>query len=223
MFLQTKFTSVNGQDPKNIPYDKDTFLENQVKQSVEKSLENLQTSYLDRVLLHSPMKTFEETLRVWRVLENFVMEEKVKNLGISNCYDLDMFQKLYKEAYIKPSALQNRFHEKTGFDVELREFCNEMKIEYQSFWTLTANRQALKSAEVGSFAKDRNLTPQTLMYAFMMQMGHIPLSGTKNKKHMIEDVEVMNRIHSGERILTPDDMKMMRKALGIEEKNEMII
>ena len=33
LFIQTKFTSLNGQDPKNIPYDKDADLSTQVSGS----------------------------------------------------------------------------------------------------------------------------------------------------------------------------------------------
>ena len=52
MFLQTKFTSLNGQDPSNIPYDKNAPLNEQVQQSFLKSLENLKTDYLDSLVLH---------------------------------------------------------------------------------------------------------------------------------------------------------------------------
>ena len=62
-FLQTKFTSVNGQDPNNIPYDASASLESQVRQSVHSSLRNLQTDYIDSLVLHSPMRTMDETMR----------------------------------------------------------------------------------------------------------------------------------------------------------------
>ena len=55
LFLQTKFTSLNGQDPMRIPYDAGAPLEEQVRQSLAKSLQNLRTDYLDSLILHSPM------------------------------------------------------------------------------------------------------------------------------------------------------------------------
>uniref|UniRef100_A0A915CSS7 NADP-dependent oxidoreductase domain-containing protein n=1 Tax=Ditylenchus dipsaci TaxID=166011 RepID=A0A915CSS7_9BILA len=55
LFLQTKFTSLNGQDPHKIPYDKNAPLVEQVKQSFATSLINLQTDYLDSLVMHSPM------------------------------------------------------------------------------------------------------------------------------------------------------------------------
>lgn len=215
LFLQTKFTSIDGQDPKNIPYDKTAPLEDQVSQSVQKSLENLQTTYLDRVVLHSPMNTLEDTMRVWRVLEGYVEQGVVHSLGVSNCYNFHLFQSIYQQAKIKPSALQNRFYAESGFDVDLRAFCKEHNIWYQSFWTLTANRQALATEQARNLALQKNLSPQTLMYAYMMTMGYTPLDGTTDKQHMAEDVEVMRRIQSGEIILNELELDDMSTLLGV--------
>mmetsp|Transcript_3240 Transcript_3240/g.3774 ORF Transcript_3240/g.3774 Transcript_3240/m.3774 type:complete len:284 (+) Transcript_3240:142-993(+) len=137
IFIQTKFTSLDGQDPNRIPYDEDAELEEQIEQSVETSLMNLKTTYLDSLVMHSPEREFRDTMRVWRVFESVVDSGKVRNIGISNCYDFHKFRRLYDAARIKPSFLQNRFYAQSGFDIELREFCEEHGILYQSFWTLS--------------------------------------------------------------------------------------
>ena len=205
-----------GQDPERLPYDKDAVLEDQVRQSVQASLRNLQTDYIDSLVLHSPMRTEEETMRVWRVFEEFVEEGKVHSLGISNCYKPQKFKRLYEQATIKPKVLQNRFHDETNFDVELRKMCKDFDVTYQSFWTLTANRNALASPRWKEIAKEKGLTSQTLMYAFMMTLGHTPLSGTKDTTHMEEDVDVMVRIQRGEEILNENEMNRLSTMLGID-------
>ena len=43
LYLQTKFTSVSGQDPARVPYDTSAPLEKQVAQSFATSQQNLQT------------------------------------------------------------------------------------------------------------------------------------------------------------------------------------
>lgn len=215
LFLQTKFTSLDGQDPENVPYDKSADLEDQVKQSFKASLTNLRTSYLDSLVLHSPMRTHEDTMRVWRVFESFVDDEKVRSLGISNCYDLAKLTKIYDEARIKPSVLQNRFYTKSGFDAGLRQFCQAKGMKYQSFWTLSANKKALASEYVRTTAKSKNLTPSTLMYAYMMTLGHTPLSGTTNRGHMDEDVAVMRRMLNGESIFKTEELEKMSNTLGV--------
>ena len=64
VYLQTKYTPIGGQDPNDIPYDADAPLEQQVEQSVATSMRNLRTSYIDCLVLHSPLGSHEETMRV---------------------------------------------------------------------------------------------------------------------------------------------------------------
>jgi len=218
LWLQTKFTAVPGQDPNNIPYDKNLPVAEQAKVSLGVSLKNLRTDYLDSWVMHSPLPSFEETMAVWRVMEKAVDEGKVKQIGISNCYDIETFGLLYKQARHKPSVLQNRFYADTNFDWELRRFCRDRNIKYQSFWTLSANRKALATPEVKALAEAKGLTAQTYMYAFLMSLGYVtPLSGTTSPIHMAEDVAVMERMQGGEHFFTEHDQKNMAKILGMEK------
>lgn len=190
-------------------------LQTQIRQSLEKSLSNLKTTYIDSLVLHSPFRTLEETLQAWKVFESFVEEGKVKRLGLSNCYDFKFFKHFYSAVEIKPRILQNRFRIETKFDVPLREFCDENNILYQSFWTLTANRKALRTNEIRDLAKDKGLTPQTLMYAYMMTQGHTPLDGTTSRQHMQEDIQLFLRLYNGEEILNTDEVNFMSGILGV--------
>ena len=221
LHFQTKFSSLKAQDPDNIPYDKDAPLEDQVRQSLAASLVNLKTLYVDSLIMHGLESTHEDSMRVWRVFESFVDDGRVLKLGISNCYDLQEFASIYDEARVKPSYLQNRFYADTGFDIELRKFCAEKGVTYQSFWTLAASRDALATPEAIDMARAKGLTPQTLMYAFMMRLNHTPLDGTTSVDHMKEDVEVMMGILKGKRIFD-DDTEVRRfgeDILGMPEVN----
>lgn len=64
LFVQTKFTSISGQDPKNIPYDPQAELPTTVRQSLEVSLRNLGTTYIDSLVMHGPMRTHRDTMEV---------------------------------------------------------------------------------------------------------------------------------------------------------------
>jgi diketogulonate reductase-like aldo/keto reductase len=217
-FLQTKYTAPGGQDPKTIPYDPHSSLEEQMQTSLQTSLKNLHTSYLDSWLLHSPLDTVEDTIRAWRIMEDAVDQGTVRQLGISNCYDYHVFDTLYQAARIKPKVLQNRFHAETDFDTRLRAFCNEHDIHYQSFWTLTANRHALATPEAKAMALQKGLTPQTYLYAFLMTLGNgyvTPLSGTTTPIHMAQDVAVMERIQGGEVLFTETELHAFAKLLGM--------
>src|SRR5262245_15153046 len=53
LFLQTKFTPVDGQDHRT-PYDVKASITTQVQQSFQSSLDHLHTDYLDSYVLHGP-------------------------------------------------------------------------------------------------------------------------------------------------------------------------
>lgn len=192
IFLETKFTPKNGQDLNNIPYNPNDPLETQVLNSFEVSLRNLQTTYLDSYILHSPIFPFNHMMKVWKVIEGFYKEGKTKNIGISNCYDIRVLKALYKEATIKPSIVQNRFYKDSDYDKEIREFCKENNITYLGFWTLTANPQILGSEEVIILARKYKKTQAQIFYRYLTQIGVTPLNGTTSKEHMMEDLNIFS-------------------------------
>lgn len=192
LWVQTKFTPLSGQDRARLPYDPALPPAMQAEQSIARSLRNLGTSRIDSLLLHSPLATLDATLEVWAVFENAVHSGHVGQLGISNCYDLRFFQRLYEAARIKPKVVQNRFYADTGYDAELRAFCLEKGVLYQSFWTLTANPHILRSAPIRNAAQRLGATPEQVLFRWLIQGGHQPLTGTKSPMHMREDLAVVN-------------------------------
>lgn len=131
-------------------------------------------------------------MEVYRQCEKFVDEGRVKQLGISNLYSLHNLRKLYEDARHKPAVIQNRFHAETNYDHDIREFCQEKNIYYQSFWTLTANPHILAHPLVKQLVQERHATPAQIFFRFLMDIGLTPLTGTTDEKHMKEDLEVLH-------------------------------
>lgn len=190
IYLQTKFTGLQGQDPNRLPYDLSVPLAERVEQSVVVSLKNLKTDYLDSLVLHGPLKSWEDNVTVWRAIERVQKDGQTKQIGLSNCYDLVMFNRFLEMAEVKPAVLQNRFYNDTGYDKELRSVCKEHSIYYQCFWTLTANPHILKSPSVQKVANLINKTPEQVFFRFIHQQGIQILTGTTSPEHMKQDLEI---------------------------------
>jgi diketogulonate reductase-like aldo/keto reductase len=189
LYLQTKFTPLSGQDPARVPYDPQARLATQVAQSFRSSLTNLNSSYVDCLVLHSPVS--EQALpEVWQAMEAIVDARGARQLGISNCYSLHYLESLHASARIKPAVLQNRFHAATGYDRELRAFCSQHEIRYQSFWTLTANPHLLGHAALKALASKYGRTPAQILFRYLTQDGIVPLTGTTTETHMREDLAI---------------------------------
>ena len=210
IWVQTKFTSLDGQDPNRIPYDKSKPAPEQARQSIEISRQNLKVEVIDSLVLHSPMRGgFEETLEVWKALETGVDEGKIQVLGISNCYDFEFFSRLYNSARHKPKVLQNRFYNKTKWDSDLRAFCIQNQIAYQSFWTLTANPELLRHKFLHQIAVEKKITQEQLLYKFLVDLGHQPLTGCTTLNHVQEAVAVKNIPR-----LSDDSLKGIKQLIG---------
>jgi diketogulonate reductase-like aldo/keto reductase len=190
LYLQTKFTPLSGQDPARIPYDAKAPLAEQVRQSLAVSLQNLRTDYLDCLVLHSPLPSTRQTLEVWRTMESMVDTRAVRQLGISNCYGLEELQALFDSARFKPAVVQNRFYADTGYDREIRAFCRQHGIIYQSFWTLSANPQVLAHRTVRKLAAKHGRTPAQILFRYLTQNDIVPLTGTRSETHMREDLAI---------------------------------
>lgn len=192
LFIQTKFTPIGGQDPLTIPYNKNDPLAEQVLQSFEVSKKNLGVSYVDSLVLHSPLESGDSLMAVWQAMEHIYHQEGTKQLGISNCYDLEILKFLYANASVKPAVVQNRFYRQTDYDNELRKWCDKQKIIYQSFWTLTANPDLLATASMRKIAHAFQKTEAQIFFRFLTQIGIVPLIGACSELHMKEDLKIFS-------------------------------
>jgi diketogulonate reductase-like aldo/keto reductase len=189
LFLQTKFTSVDGQDHRT-PYDAAASITSQVKQSMDSSLEHLHTDYVDSYVLHGPYSRFdlsEKDWEVWTAIEELYKSEKTRMIGISNVSAKQLRQLCAKASY-KPMVVQNRCYASKAWDKEVRNICTEQGIIYQGFSLLTANTAVLTHSIVRSIAKRLGCNNTQVIFRFAMQIGMLPLTGTTKSEHMKSDL-----------------------------------
>jgi len=188
-FIQTKFTPIDGQDHR-VPYDREANITDQVSQSLHLSLEQLHVDYLDSYLLHGPYHhpgLGEEDWEVWSALENACESGKVKSIGVSN-FNPAQLAELIEKSRIKPQVVQNRCFAQTGWDAQVRRLCKDNQIMYQGFSLLTANSFVLEFPPVLEMARVREVTPAQIVFAFARQVGMVPLTGTSDPNHMVQDL-----------------------------------
>ena len=190
LFLQTKFTPVNGQDHRT-PYDASADLTTQVRQSFDSSLNHLHTDYVDSYVLHGPYSRWglgESDREVWAAMEKLYEAGKTKMIGISNVTAGQLTQ-LCAEARIKPMVVQNRCYASQGWDRAVREICLAHGIVYQGFSLLTANREVMADPDIRAIAKRLGTGPAQVIFRFAIQVGMLPLTGTTSEQHMKDDLQ----------------------------------
>jgi diketogulonate reductase-like aldo/keto reductase len=202
LFLQTKFTPVNGQDHRT-PYDAKADLTTQVRQSFASSLAHLHTDYVDSYVLHGPYSRYglgDADREVWEAMEGLYQAGKAKMIGISNV-TAEQLTQLCAQATVKPMVVQNRCYAAFGWDKEVREMCLAQGIVYQGFSLLTANREVLVEPDVRAIARRLGTGAAQVIFRFAMQIGMLPLTGTTNSQHMKEDLQ------AEQLALTPEEVR----------------
>lgn len=205
LFLQTKFTSPDGQGGQE-PYDASASITDQVKQSLEISLKHLHTGYLDSYVLHSPYSRRgldERDWEVWAALEEHYRAGRTKTIGVSNI-TAPQLKELCERVEVKPMMVQNRCYAQMGWDYHVRQICRAENIIYQGFSLLTANAQYLRTQEVQKIARRLSTGPAQVIFRFALQIGMLPLTGTTSEQHMKEDLAAQ-RLEE----LTPEEMQLV--------------
>jgi diketogulonate reductase-like aldo/keto reductase len=207
LFLQTKFTFVDGQDHR-LPFDPDAPIATQVAQSFRSSLEHLGVDRIDSLVLHGPSRRDglgPDDHAAWRAMEELVDSGGVAVLGISNVTARQVAD-VVAFARVAPAYVQNRCYAERGWDRDVRVSCAHHGIVYQGFSLLTANRHVLGHAGVREIAERHGVTTAQVVFRFAQHVGMLPLTGTKDPAHMRQDLAVRDFR------LTPNEIEIVETA-----------
>lgn len=173
-----------------IPGEKEfTETDESVKHHVEQSLKALDMDYIDLYLIHFPLDTNEENLRVWRVLETFVDRGLIKSIGVSN-FNEDQLSYLIKHARIKP--VLNQFLSYPGKHQQtLIDFCKANDIipeAYQSFAKLDAKTKDI----LIELAKQYKKTWSQIVLNYQINEGIVVIPKSHSKQHQLDNIDVFD-------------------------------
>ncbi|KAG8748532.1 hypothetical protein FRC10_003666 [Ceratobasidium sp. 414] len=106
------------------------------RKSLEKSLEDLKTTYIDLYLIHTPMVT-SNIAEAWKVMEELKAEGKARSIGVSNFRVKDL-ETVFAVAKVMPSVNQIEMHPYVLASVQpILELCQKHNITIESYGPLT--------------------------------------------------------------------------------------
>jgi diketogulonate reductase-like aldo/keto reductase len=208
LFLQSKYTFARSQDQR-LPYDPKAGIGEQVRQSLESSLEHFAAGYLDSFLLHGPTNArglAQADWEAWEAMEELQQEGKTRLIGASNV-TLEQLTELYRKSRVKPAFVQNRCFARQGWGRDVRQFCNANGVLYQGFSLLTANARELGHEAIRRAVARTGKTVAQVIFRFAFQLGMISLTGTTDAEHMREDLAIFEEFE-----LTPAEVKAIESA-----------
>jgi diketogulonate reductase-like aldo/keto reductase len=160
-----------------------------VKYHVEQSLKLLDIDYIDLYLIHFPLETNEENLRVWRVLETFVDKTLIKSIGVSN-FNEDQLAYLIKHARIKPVI--NQFQSYPGkHQQSLIDFCKVNDVIPQAYQSL-AKLDAMTKDILIELAKPYNKSWSQVILNYQINEGLVVIPKSHSKQHQFENIDIFD-------------------------------
>lgn len=159
------------------------------RKTLRKSLENLQTDYIDLVLLHWG---FGNRYAAWRVLEEFYEQGKIRAIGVSN-FEPDMLIDLVNFNRIKPAVNQIETHlycqRKT-----VHEWENKYGIAHQAYAPLGQGRanEMFKEKAVVRLAGKYGKTPAQILLRYQLENGVIVIPKSTHKNRIKENIDIFD-------------------------------
>jgi len=159
------------------------------KYHVEQSLMALDIGYIDLYLIHFPLETNEENLRVWRVLETFVDRGLIKSIGVSN-FNENQLSYLIKHANIKP--VLNQFQSYPGkHQQSLIDFCKENDIIPEAYQSLAKLDAKTKDILIG-IAKTYKKSWSQIVLNYQLNEDLVVIPKSHSKQHQFENIDVFD-------------------------------
>ena len=158
------------------------------KASVLRSMEKLQTDYLDLVLLHQP---FSDTYGAWRALEELYEAGKIRAIGISNFY-ADRMVDFASFNRIKPMVNQVETH---IFDQQktAKEWMDKYGIQIEAWAPFGEGRGSIfENPVIADIAAKHRKTPDQVMLRWHIQRGVVVIPKSTHKERMEENFQVFD-------------------------------
>lgn len=158
---------------------------------INESLSSLGLDYVDLMLIHQPGYNDEES---YKALEKAVKSGKVKSIGISNYYTPEDFERINSIAEITPSVVQNENHIYYQ-NTELKDYLKRYGVVIESWYPFGGRghvREVLSDRTIREIAAKHDKSPAQIILRWQIQAGYVTIPGSKNPKHIIENISVFD-------------------------------
>ena len=162
--------------------------------AVEKTLERLDTDYIDLLLIHQPAGNYAAG---YKLMEKAYKEGKVKAIGLSN-FNEEQIQEILDICEVKPAILQTEVH---PYDQEkkLKEFLAKFDIVIQAWYPLGHGDAALLQEPVfAKLGEKYKKNPAQIILRWHIQDGNIVIPGSKNPDHIRDNFDLFDFALTGE-------------------------
>lgn len=156
--------------------------------AVEKTLQRLETDYIDLLLIHQPAGNY---VAGYRLMEKAYKEGKVRAIGLSN-FTPEQVQEILDICEVKPAVLQTEVHPYSQ-EKELKAFLDKEGIVIQAWYPLGHGDKALIQEPLFTeFGKKYGKSNAQIILRWHIQAGNIVIPSSKNPAHIKDNFNLFD-------------------------------
>ena len=155
---------------------------------MEKTLERLDTDYIDLLLIHQPAGNY---IAGYRLMEKAYKAGKVKAIGLSN-FTAEQIKEILSVCEVKPTILQTEVHPYFQ-ERELKDFLQKEGIVIQAWYPLGHGDKALmEETTFTKLAKKYGKSNAQIILRWHIQAGNVVIPGSKNPAHIRDNFDLFD-------------------------------
>lgn len=170
------------------------------KRTFADSLRNLQTEYVDLLLLHFPVPVLRK--KTWRALEELHAAGQAKSIGVSN-FTIRHLEEMKNYAKVMPAINQVELHVFLQ-QPELIAYCFEHNITVEAYSPLAHARETSDQV-VNEIARKHGKTYAQIMLRWLAEQGFVVLPKSVTPSRIEENIQVFDFM------LDSEDMAALKK------------
>lgn len=156
--------------------------------AVEKTLERLDTDYIDLLLIHQPAGNY---LAGYRLMEKAYKEGKVKAIGLSN-FTKEQIEEILNTCEVKPTILQTEVHPYAQ-EKELKAFLDREGIVIQAWYPLGhGDAILLQEPLFAKLGEKYKKSSAQIILRWHVQERNIVIPGSKNPAHIRDNFAIFD-------------------------------
>ncbi|MDR7646233.1 aldo/keto reductase [Staphylococcus argenteus] len=155
-----------------------------------KSIENLQTDYLDLFLIHWPCEEDGLFVETYKAMEELYEQGKIKAIGVCN-FKQHHLEKLMSETHVVPMVNQIEVHPYFN-QQDVQDFCDHYDIKVTAWMPLMRNRGLLDDLVIIKLAEKYEKTPAQIVLRWHLAHNRIIIPKSQTPKRIRENIDLFD-------------------------------